>query len=520
MNSQLFCKVPERSQLMKDRDATFLWTRLVLLCAFAIFTAGVLHAQAAADPGVITPTPAASPCGAGQPNPLPGLTTGEVNFFCAALARFETVDSVSGVVTPGTNGQCTPVDQGHNASGSTIPCSETGVGLGPRFNGNSCAQCHAFPVVLAASPVTNPEVALATLDGATNTVPSFLSKEGPIREVRFIDVPGTTTPDGNVHNLFTIKGRVDASNAMNINGNITTCSLVQPDFSQTSNLIFRIPLQTLGDGLVELIGDDNLENNHEMLTPSMGVSGFFNVSGNDATFTRFGWKAQNKSLLIFSAEAYNVEQGVTNEGFPNHREIDNELLNEDINACLFTPLPEDTTNIERPTPNSASAPSDFSSDVVNFTTAMRFSAPPARQNARFSAASLSNGQAVFDRIGCNLCHSDNSTGQLVTVAKTTHPSHQGGQAVLAFSDFAVHDMGVKLQDQVTQGLADGRHFRSAPLWGLGSRIFLLHDGRTQGLVAAIEDHQSDGSEANTVINNFLLLSSTDQQDLLNFLRSL
>ena len=126
---------------------------------------------------------------------------------------------------------------------------------------------------------------------------------------------------------------MDATNAMNINGNITTCLLKQPDFSLASNLIFRIPLQTLGDGLVELIGDDNLEDNHEMLTPSMGVSGFFNVSGNDATFTRFGWKAQNKSLLIFSAEAYNVEQGVTNEGFPNHREIDNELA-DSMPACL------------------------------------------------------------------------------------------------------------------------------------------------------------------------------------------
>jgi CxxC motif-containing protein (DUF1111 family) len=505
---------------MKFDRVVLPWGKLICVLATAILSIGFLHAQTLVDPGVITPTPIPSPCGAGQPNPLPGLSTGEVNFFCAALARFEKVDSVSGVITPGTSGQCTPVDHGHNGTSSTIPCSEAGVGLGPRFNGNSCAQCHAFPVVLGASPVTNPQVALATLDGATNTVPSFITKEGPIREVRFINVPGTTTADGNVHNLFTIKGRVDATNAMNINGATTTCLLQQPSFTPASNLIFRIPLQTLGDGLIELIGDDNLENNHEMLTPSMGVSGFFNVSGNDATFTRFGWKAQNKSLLVFSAEAYNVEQGVTNEGFPNHREIDNELLNEDINSCLFTALPEDTTNITRLTPNTASAASDFSSDVINFASAMRLSAPPARQSSRFTATSLSNGQGVFDRIGCNLCHSDNSTGQLVTVDQTTHPSNQGKKAVVPFSDLAVHDMGVGLQDQVTQGLADGRHFRSAPLWGLGSRIFLLHDGRTQGLVDAIEKHQSDGSEANTVINNFLLLSPGDQQDLINFLRSL
>ena len=458
------------------------------------------------------------------PSPLSGISTAELNLFCAAIGRFQDIDSVSGVIQNTGASQCTPVDHGHNNTNSTIGCNETGTGLGPRFNGNSCAMCHIFPVVLAASPSVNPEVAVSTLDGAQNSLSSlsaFINSSSAIKEVRFINDLTTGKADGNVHNLFVITGRVDASSANNINGGVTTCGLLQPNFANNlanNNIIFRIPIITQGDGLVELIGDDSLEDNHEFLTPSMGVSGFFNVSGNDATFTRFGWKAQNKSLLMFSGEAYNVEQGVSNELFPNERENDNEILGQDIDNCLFNPLPDDTINTANNF-NTNSPASDFSSDVVNFDEAMRLSAPPPRMISRFSSASLNNGQAVFDRIGCNLCHSDNATF-LRTIAKSSLPSNQGNKFVTVFSDLAVHDMGVGLADNVTQGLADGRHFRSAPLWGLSQRIFFLHDGRTKDLPTAIRLHQSTGSEANTVINNFNMLSNGDRQDLLNFLRSL
>ena len=106
---------------------------------------------------------------------------------------------------------------------------------------------------------------------------------------------------------------------------------------------------------------------------------------------------------------------------------------------------------------------------------------------------------------------------------TTAKSQLTGQSnvtVQPFSDFAVHDMGSGLADGVTQGTANGNEFRSAPLWGLGQRIFFLHDGRTADLNVAIQQHASRGSEANTVINNYNMLSQTDQQSLLNYLRSL
>jgi CxxC motif-containing protein (DUF1111 family) len=87
-------------------------------------------------------------------------------------------------------------------------------------------------------------------------------------------------------------------------------------------------------------------------------------------------------------------------------------------------------------------------------------------------------------------------------------------------------MGAQLADDIQQGEAQGDEFRSAPLWGLGQRLFFMHDGETQDLVRAIELHASRGnstyapSEANAVIELFNRLSSNDAQDLLNFLRSL
>jgi CxxC motif-containing protein (DUF1111 family) len=92
--------------------------------------------------------------------------------------------------------------------------------------------------------------------------------------------------------------------------------------------------------------------------------------------------------------------------------------------------------------------------------------------------------------------------------------------VQLFSDLAVHNMGSGLADGITQGLATGNYFRSAPLWGLGQKVFLLHDGRTTDLVQAIQQHSSAGSEANGTVQGFNGLPPQAKQDLLNFLRSL
>ena len=123
-----------------------------------------------------------------------GLNSNEQAFFNQAQRIFQEIDSVSGSIA-----------------------GEEGTGLGPAFNGNSCAQCHAQPAVGGSSPglmspqnsVPNPQVQLATLHGATNSVPSFITPDGPVREARFIRNPNGSL-DGGVHDLYTIAGRTDA----------------------------------------------------------------------------------------------------------------------------------------------------------------------------------------------------------------------------------------------------------------------------------------------------------------------
>jgi CxxC motif-containing protein (DUF1111 family) len=457
--------------------------KIAMLAAAGWVLVGPLGADAASpvvDPGVRRGA-------AGAGGPVPGLDPTETTFFQAVSKRFLEVDSVSSNV---------------NAAGQPIPglqADETGVGLGPRFNLNACAGCHVFPAVGGSSPTVNPQISVATLDGAKNTIPPFISLNSPIREARFINNPNGT-PDGGVHDLFVITGRVDAPG----------CHIAQPNFPQAvaqNNVIFRIPIALFGDGLVENTPDNNLEgatSNVVHQQTSLGISGHFNTSGNDGTIARFGWKAQNKSLLIFSGEAYNVEQGVTNELFPDERDT--------TAGCRFNATPEDSTNLTIATAGSGpQAASDFSADIINFAAFMRLLAAPTPAAA---TASVIQGAAVFENIGCGACHiqSQTTTKSIFTNQSdvTFHP----------FSDFAVHDMGVGLQDQITQGNAIGTEFRSAPLWGVGQRVFFLHDGRTANLITAIEDHASSGSEANEVIENFNLLSPANKQDLLNFLRSL
>jgi CxxC motif-containing protein (DUF1111 family) len=94
------------------------------------------------------------------------------------------------------------------------------------------------------------------------------------------------------------------------------------------------------------------------------------------------------------------------------------------------------------------------------------------------------------------------------------------QTANLYSDLIVHHMGQGLADGISQGQAGPDEFRTAPLWGIGQRVYFLHDGRTSNLLAAIEAHSSPGSEANTVIQQFSALNSEEQQNILNFLRSL
>ncbi|HXR18138.1 MAG TPA: di-heme oxidoredictase family protein [Terriglobales bacterium] len=398
-------------------------------------------------------------------------------------------------------------------------------GLGPRFNSNQCSSCHSQPAVGGTGAAVNPQFSFAGSPVAPkDSTPYFITANGPTREARFpffFNANGgvnTGNPNGGVEDLFTVSGRSDAG----------SCSLQQPSFNaaeQANDIIFRIPTPVFGAGLIENLDDSTLlKNQVNNLNNNFGIAGAFNHNGNDGTISRFGWKAQNKSLHIFAGEAYNVEMGVSNELFPQDRPLPGEDGNGGSGLtglpsnCLNltgTGYPEDTSN---PTSTPQAAVLDDVSAFANF---MRFLAPPPTggvvlNGQQVSASTIAAGASLFTAIGCATCH--NSTPGTTQVSNFV-PALSGAP-VNAFSDIEIHHMGTGLADNVSQGGAGGDQFRTAPLWGLGQRIFLLHDGRTTNLNAAIEAHQGHGSEATNVEENFDNLSQQQQQEILDFLRSL
>ena len=466
------------------------------------------------DPGVRTGT-----IDAGQP--FGTLTGPEKDAFTDAKGRFQTVENIS----PN--------------------------GLGPTFNSNSCSSCHSQPTTGGSSPNQNqfpyvgPNPQVAFVGEGNNTQPYFISSVGPVTEARFpffVDANNnlTNVADGSVHDVFVISG---------MSGVSPNCNIAQPNFNlmqQLNNISFRIPSPVFGLGLVETITEEAIIANMKAdssVKSNLGIHGVPNRSGNDGTITRFGWKAQNKSGQLFAGEAYNVEMGITNELFPNERgnsAIQN-ASNDPPTACLLNPLPEDATNF-------GSAGLALLSDIVQFSHFMRFLNQPAQDISGIpgnpSQASINNGKATFEALHCNFCHTESlQTG--VSSYDQNAPAHfLTNQTANLYSDLLIHHMG-GLADGITQGLAQGDQFRTAPLWGLGQRIFFLHDGRAVtngsgggtgngGLLTAIQDHALPlpanspypPSEATAVINTFnsYLTGTTAQQqdiqDLLNFLRSL
>jgi CxxC motif-containing protein (DUF1111 family) len=204
---------------------------------------------------------------------------------------------------------------------------------------------------------------------------------------------------------------------------------------------------------------------------------------------------------LFSGEAYNVEMGITSELFQVERD--------ETPSCQFATVPNDTQNFE-----AADALSGTTA-IQNFANFQRFLAPPVPSADKPGGAdSIARGRGVFDSTGCALCHTPTlRTGNSTVAALRNQPAN-------LFSDLLVHDMGDGLADGISQGQAGPREFRTAPLWGLGQRIFFLHDGRTSDLIQAIRHHRSEGSEGNRVVGNFDDLRDSQKQDLLNFLRSL
>jgi CxxC motif-containing protein (DUF1111 family) len=329
-------------------------------------------------------------------------------------------------------------------------------GLGPVFNGTSCAQCHFNPVVGGDSNIT--ETRFGTTD--KNKFDALGDLGGSLIQSQGIDK--VICKDGA---SYTFEGEVVPQEAMIKTGRKTT------------------PL--FGLGLVDAVPDSTFEN----LEKKGGkVNRVLDPVSGERKIGKFGWKAQVSSLFVFSAEAYVNEMGITSPFFPAEQCRNGDCSR--MAAC-----------------DPVADPEDNGEDVQAFEDFMMLLAPIPRGTI---TASVTAGEGVFDRIGCAECHvSSLTTGPSPIAAlnqKTFHP----------YSDFLLHHVGT-LGDGIEQGKAAGDEMRTAPLWGLRFRSTFLHDAGASTHSAAIEAHDGAAKEA---AQAFGRLTAADRQALLDFLGSL
>lgn len=323
-------------------------------------------------------------------------------------------------------------------------------GLGPTFNGISCHSCHNIP----------------TTGGVGNV--------SVLRVGRRQNGVYTEPQGGSLLHLFATEPKC------------------QPRMPQDANVMARrIPTPLFGLGLVEAIPD-------EMLRQLQAITG-----GRAALVTdpatklqrvgRFGWKAQQATLLSFAGDAYVNEMGITNDIFPT--EGGTGLSAQTLSECSPTPGIEDKAD-----------PITRRRGIDNFANFMRLLAPPTRGPG---APNARRGEEVFVATGCASCHLPSLlTGPSPIQALDRKP-------VNAFSDFLLHDIGTG--DGIEQAAAGGGEFRTAPLWGLRFRRMLLHDGRALTPAEAIDAHAGQASQAR---DHFLRMGQPERQALLDYLSTI
>ena len=363
-------------------------------------------------------------------DPLPGLTASEFEEFRIGLEDFLEVE-------------------------------EAEEGLGPAFNGTSCAGCHSVPALGGVAPVTTVRAGIRQEDGCFRDI-------DPAR--------------GSLFQLFSIPTH--------------GCQSVIPP--EANVIARRVPIPLFGAGLVEAIPDQTLLALEDPLDLDRdGVSGraaiVIDLATGDRRVGRFGWKAQIASLLVFSGDAYRNEMGITNDLFP--AELTFELSEAQLKACDAIPDPEDFAE-----------PGTGRRGIDNFESFMKFLAPISRGPITDQVAV---GQQVFAAIGCTSCHM-----RALQTDRSSNPLFDR-RLVPLYSDLLLHDVGTG--DGIQQGAATPDEIRTSALWGLRFRRPLLHDGSAATITEAVERHSR---EAQLAKEGFDGLASSDHQALMAFLSSL
>jgi CxxC motif-containing protein (DUF1111 family) len=334
-------------------------------------------------------------------------------------------------------------------------------GLGPAFNGASCAVCHNLPAIGGGGVILELRAGYRNADG----------------DHQGLNPAGDTL----IHMLSTPTH---------------ACQPVIPD--DVDVIARRAPIPLFGAGLVEAIPDDTLLSLEDPVDRNRdGVSGraaaVIDLATGERRVGRFGWKAQHATLLTFGADAYRNEMGITNDVFP--QEFAFGVPTAQMRLCDPFPDPED-----RPDPVTRRR------GIDNFAAFMKFLAPVPRAE---SNAITTAGERTFGAIGCAACHV-----AMLTTGPSSHPAFDR-KPVPLFSDLLLHDIGTG--DGIQQAAADGSEIRTPALWGLRFRRPLLHDGSAATIPDAIARH---GAEAELARRGYERLSPEDRQQLLAFLRSL
>ncbi|HKE41135.1 MAG TPA: di-heme oxidoredictase family protein [Casimicrobiaceae bacterium] len=331
-------------------------------------------------------------------------------------------------------------------------------GLGPIFNNVSCVACHSTPAA-----------------GGVSTI--FVTRFG-------------RTVNGQFDPLTELGGSLLQEKAID--------PAVQEVIPSQANVIaHRMTTPLFGAGLIEAIPDAEILLNAAVPKPD-GISGrpsvVQDVASGQTRIGRFGWKAQQATLLSFAGDAYLNEMGITNRLFPTENAPNgNTAL---LAQYDLVPDPEDVTD-----------PATGKADIDRFADFMRMLAPPPQLALTQDARA---GQDLFSQIGCAACHRP----MMVTGPNTSRALDR--KAVPLFSDLLLHDMG-SLGDGIAQGSARPSEMRTAPLWGLRSRGPYLHDGRAATVDAAIRMHDGEAARARDRFNR---LGKSMQAQLLAYLGSI
>lgn len=414
---------------------------------------------------------------------------------------------------------------------------EIGDGLGPVYNAQSCRECHQNPVTGAISQINELRAGHNLYCDSRGNCSTTAC---PGCSVIFVDAPGgSLINDRGIPTKNNITPPFFGAKVQERVPPLYTASIIggPPLLAEEKVRTFRTSLNTLGDGFVEAIANQTIQNiaaNQAALTggvvhgqvikvPVLEVPGCNpNIPSTcPKRVARFGWKNQHASLLSFSSDAYLSEIGITNR-FTLH---ENTSLGRSV--APFDQFP-DSTFVPCDSDPTKDCGEDPEEDIKAFTEFMRATKAPPQDpdiQAAFSA-DIAIGKKLFSNMphapfSCNICH----VPKIQTAPPCTYinggtfllPNALGNKIIMPFSDFLLHDVGTG--DGIVQngGQKTRTKLRTPPLWGVRTRDRLMHDGESLTFREAILHH---AGEATPAISGFINLSEPDKRRLIMYLESL